>query len=346
MLLAAALRSGAAYASDPSLACEAGKLKATASYSACRLKADATAALKSQTPDVSKCDGKFGAKFPAAEAKAGPMVCPSEGDATPVRTFVTSCDDALATALAGGTLPEDVSACNADLATCQAQVGRFCGNGTVDTGEECDGADLAGKTCASFGATDVTGLSCTSGCTLDLGGCSYSTVPSRFHDNGDLTATDLWTGRTWEQKTGTPGSFVDCNMAGTCTDPHDVNNDYHWTSSGSALDGAVRTNFLDILNDVAGGGAHCFAGHCDWRLPTVLELKGIVLEPEAVGTCSTSPCIDPTFPGQTGVGGYWTETSWSDDTAQAYYVRFDSGGGIFPASKLANRYARAIRAGL
>lgn len=62
-------------------------------------------------------------------------------------------------------------------------------------------------------------------------------------------------------------------------------------------------------------------------------------------TCDTTPCIDPSFPGPTGTGGYWSGNTRSDLTAYADYVRFD-GGGIFPAIKIANRYARAVRGGL
>jgi hypothetical protein len=315
----------------PSVAdvCQSGKLKATSSYAACRLKADAKAAIKSEAADYTKCVEKFTDKFPATEDKAGSGLCPSEGDVTDIQAFVNGCEGGLDDALGGDTLPA------------------LCGDGLVEKGESCDGSNLDGKTCASFGATDfVLGLQCTSGCTFDMTGCQYSTVPGRYRDNGDGTATDLWSGLMWEQKTGTPGAFVICDAPGTCPDPHDVNNDYRWTLAISDFDGTLRTKFLDTLNDVAGGGASCFAGYCDWRIPTVLELKGLLLEPEAVGTCGSSPCIDATFPGMTGVGGYWSASTFADNDTQAWYVRFDVGGGIVPAGKGANRYARAVRGGL
>ena len=45
-----------------------------------------------------------------------------------------------------------------------------CGNGVVETGEACDGADFAGMTCESFGQP-AGALNCTTQCTMDLSGC-------------------------------------------------------------------------------------------------------------------------------------------------------------------------------
>ena len=45
-----------------------------------------------------------------------------------------------------------------------------CGNGVVETGELCDGADFAGMTCASYGQPEGE-LACTDQCTMDLSGC-------------------------------------------------------------------------------------------------------------------------------------------------------------------------------
>jgi hypothetical protein len=53
-------------------------------------------------------------------------------------------------------------------------VPRTCGNGHVDPGERCDGADLAGATCASvtMNAQPAGVLSCTPSCTFSLLACS------------------------------------------------------------------------------------------------------------------------------------------------------------------------------
>ncbi len=48
-----------------------------------------------------------------------------------------------------------------------------CGNGLIDAGEDCDGADLGGADCASIGQGFVDGtLSCDVDCAFDTGGCN------------------------------------------------------------------------------------------------------------------------------------------------------------------------------
>jgi hypothetical protein len=67
----------------------------------------------------------------------------------------------------GGTLG-CTAACDFDTSGCMAPAG--CGDGMVGGTEECDGANLAGMSCASLGfASGV--LGCTGGCLLDDGGC-------------------------------------------------------------------------------------------------------------------------------------------------------------------------------
>ncbi len=48
--------------------------------------------------------------------------------------------------------------------------GGLCGNGVLDPGEQCDGTNLAGKTCASLGHTGGT-LACAGTCQLDESQC-------------------------------------------------------------------------------------------------------------------------------------------------------------------------------
>lgn len=165
-------------------------------------------------------------------------------------------------------------------------------------------------------------------------------VPSRFVDNGDGTVTDSETGLEWEKKTNDGGV-------------HDADNAYDWSQSGGPPDGSAFTDFLDELNActspdgtaVVGG----FAGHCDWRLPTVAELRTIV--DTGAPNCGFGPmCIDAIFgaapaPGSPSHSGfpYWSSTHTADPPL-AWRVRFvDGGSEIFLKHQFA--HVRAVRGG-
>jgi hypothetical protein len=163
----------------------------------------------------------------------------------------------------------------------------------------------------------------------------------RYIDNGDGTVSDLITGLQWEKKT-TDGTA------------HDVSNLYTWSQGGSVSDGTAFTLFLYPLNGgtsedevtITGG----FANHCDWRLPTIVELKSIV--DFSANGCSPSgpgPCISSIFgptaiePGPTAL--HWTSTTWVNNLNDAFFVPFISGvPGAAP--KTDGGHGRAVRGGL
>lgn len=152
----------------------------------------------------------------------------------------------------------------------------------------------------------------------------------RFADNGDGTVIDRLTGLRWEQKTS-------LDTVVNLGNPHDADNAYTWTAGGegfTAPDGAAFTSFLSALN----GG--CFAGQCDWRLPTLAELQTIQLAPSP---CGTTPCIDPVF-GPTAPLKYWTGTTFATPT-DAWEVEFNQGFAANDTKSLADR-VRAVRGGL
>jgi len=166
-----------------------------------------------------------------------------------------------------------------------------------------------------------------------------STTP-RFIDNGDGTVTDHQTGLQWEQK-----------VAGSsCL--HCVNDTYAWTSSGTAPD-AFR-NFLNYLNGGATGVGNCTSGdgnsqiggfenHCDWRLPTIAELRTTL--DTSQGNCGggSGACIDPTF-GPTAASLYWSSTTFAGAPSVAWFVGF-SNGEVFNDGKGKNLSVRAVRGG-
>ncbi len=155
---------------------------------------------------------------------------------------------------------------------------------------------------------------------------------ARFTDNGDGTVTDRQTGLQWETK---QNQDTVQNLA----DPHDADNGYTWTAlpSGTVADGTTFATFLPALNS---GG--CFAGQCDWRLPTSAELQTILSE---ALPCPTTLCIDPIFGPTSAANPYWSATTFTTFPSSARFVTF-VGGDVGANVQTGLNAVRAVRAGL
>jgi hypothetical protein len=170
---------------------------------------------------------------------------------------------------------------------------------------------------------------------------------------GDDTVSDLNTGLMWEQTTGKVGGANTGKV-------NDVNNTYTWCALNSTdcdsaplelPDGTAFTVFLAMLNNGASSDSTtitgCFANHCDWRLPSIVELFGIV-DPSGPGCFSSGPgpCIDPIF-GPTQSNFYWTATTYIGLPGTAWDVDFGTGfGALIDFNKLFTYYVRAVRSDL
>ena len=204
--------------------------------------------------------------------------------------------------------------------------------------------------------------------------------PVRFEDCGDGTVADHKTGLLWEKKTGTfdpafPASGICETAPGGCPDPHDVNNRYKWSSTGTAPDGNAYTDFLARLNgdptvvaatsaeargDPADDPTVCLAHRCDWRLPVITELSTIQVgaphyptEAEIIAICGPQfprNCTLPDFAAvgdPTAPGVYWSASSYPPPPTTP---RPSARARMFGANSIAvgkafSNFVRAVRAG-
>ena len=155
----------------------------------------------------------------------------------------------------------------------------------------------------------------------------------RFIDQGE-TVLDRTTGLVWEKKTD-DGSVHDKDLV------------FNWTANQDRstgpwnFNGTAKTQFIDQLNKAGG----CFADQCDWRLPTIDELKGII-DTGRAGCPAVEGCMDPALgptPSQPMESYNWTSTV----VEQKPWFAVDSGGygGVGYNWKDLPRSARAVRGG-
>lgn len=72
-----------------------------------------------------------------------------------------------------------------------------CGDGIIQSDEECDGDNLGGETCSSLGFSNGV-LSCRSDCTLDTGLCSLA-VPAKKTTGSVANTSVVFTGQAYPQ---------------------------------------------------------------------------------------------------------------------------------------------------
>jgi hypothetical protein len=152
-----------------------------------------------------------------------------------------------------------------------------------------------------------------------------------YVDNGYGFVKDQRTGLYWEKKDDSGGI-------------HDKDDTYTWSTPSSLVaDGTAFSEFLAALNTVP-----CFAGFCDWRLPTKFELETIEdvgrIDPavkHAFSFVCTAGCVS-TFCSCTASNQYWTASTYFSKPSDAWYLSFYDGTTGFLNKSAAFR-VRAVR---
>lgn len=325
--------------------CQGGKNIAAGKLAACLQNAEAKLTTTGDAAKYAKakldCSYKFAKswlKLEAAAARAG-TTCPDAPlDQEALEAAIRQCSTSVASALAGGGLADctaSLSMCLDDLGTSQA-AHTNCEMNLDSAESNLANCQAALATCSIVTPTPTPTPTPTTSPT------PTTTPIPRFMDNGNGTVTDNETGLMWEKKTTSVGSGM--NLA----DPHDVDNVYTWNENLQPpylANGTAFTDFLVKLNT-----APCFAGHCDWRLPSeagrnepftgARELESILIESYPCG--SRSLCIDPIF-GPTAADSYYSATTSATSSFQAWFVHF--GAGAVGTNTKGGGYFRAVRAG-
>jgi len=214
------------------------------------------------------------------------------------------------------------------------------------------------------------------------------TPSDRFADNGDGTITDTQTGMMWEKK-DQGGGLHDVNTlfpwAGACTDDNgvpclgigceicqpDADAERTCTAATGGVEGCAQcrgpaicqpinglTTVWQWLNQINAAG---FAGHSDWRIPTIgrdggaVQLETIV-DISVSGCGNDGPCVAPAFNTNcmsgcaatgcscTNIGQYWSATSIAETLPlPAVWSVLFFRGTIGAADKQSGFFARVVR---
>ena len=232
----------------------------------------------------------------------------------------------------------------------------YCGDGTVDANEQCDGADLNGGTCVTAGFGSGT-LACGPGCRYDTSGCTEGKFPASgqttcYNAIGSVIAC-AGTGQDGEKQAGANLAYQD-NGDGTVTD---LDTGLMWeklTDDGSIHDRDQTFSFASIQTHIAAVNGEPLGGYTDWRAPNIRELQSIVNYGTANPAVTASAFYTNCFGGCTNLvcsctafAHHWSTTTAINLPGSAFTVNFTDGtGGVFTKTGPGNLFAvRAVRGG-
>jgi hypothetical protein len=133
-------------------------------------------------------------------------------------------------------------------------------------------------------------------------------IASPFKDNGDGTLKDYATKLVWQK----------CSMG--------VNNDTTCSGVATTISWANALSYCSSLS----------LASLTWRLPHINELKSII------DVTKLNPSIDTTAFPSTGLVSYWSSTTYSFNTANAFQVLFSAGYVNFNNLKSGTAHVRCV----
>lgn len=307
----AVLGASIAQAATPAEICESGKNKEAGKYSYCRQKAEAkyatTGDAGARAAAQQKCLDKYNAKWPVIESKAG-GACPSTGDQAAIQGAADEYTDNIATALAGGTLPD----CAGDLLACQGNLGTCTGNLSTCTGD-------IGTCNATLGTTQANLTTCSGNlatCGNDLTTCNgnlTTTQASLTTCTGTLGTCNTNLSSTQASLTTCTGNLTTCQntlataQAGTATAAHVLSGQTFTSAAGTGVTGTMPNNGAVSITPgtaaqaIAAGyhnGAGSVAGDADLVAGNIVSgvnlfgVTGTVLPSQPLKSGQTT-CWDP-----------------------------------------------------
>ena len=155
--------------------------------------------------------------------------------------------------------------------------------------------------------------------------------------SGDECVQDNVTGLIWEQKTD-DGGLRDKDWYYTWYNPNSATNGgYAGTANGGSCFNKAGGAQCDTAGYVAALNAANYCGYSDWRMPTRMELVGLV------DYGRVNPSINPVFV-NTQSGWYWSASPYAGYNNVAWLVYFGYGYTSYDYENN-SYYVRAVRAG-